>query len=122
MISLNLLSASLFLLAIFLLVMVSSRYCGPLILAFFTWLGGVLADPNDKQGSTKRVCLLLVIFILLLLLVVITIATEQLPTVPDSLLYLILALVSTFTGGMVLDKAIAAYKTVNGASNATADQ
>jgi hypothetical protein len=30
-----------------------------LIKSLFTWLGEVLEDPNDKQGSTKRLCLLL---------------------------------------------------------------
>lgn len=27
----------------------------------FSYIGGMLSDPNDKQGSTHRMCLLLVI-------------------------------------------------------------
>lgn len=85
---------------------------------FFTFVGGVLADPNDKQGSTKRVCLLLTVGTILLLLVVITVVKQQLPTVNDSILNLVYFLVMTFTGGMIVDKGIAAYKAVKGADNA----
>lgn len=90
-----------------------------MITAFFTWFAGVLADPNDKQGSTKRLCLVVTVFIILLLLVAITIVKHALPVIPDSILNLIFFLVITFTGGMVLDKGIAAYKEVKtGADNA----
>jgi len=90
-----------------------------MINSFFTWLGGVLADPADKQGSSKRLCLVLVVFTVLALLVAITAITRALPVIPDSVLNLVYFLVVTFTGGMVIDKGIAAYKDVKtGADNA----
>lgn len=107
--------SSLFLLLI--VIMAIKRGSMAWLPAFFAWIGGVLADPNDKQGSTKRVCLMLVVLTVLLLLVVITVVTKKLPVVPDSLLYLILALVATFTGGLIADKGIAAYKAVKGGDN-----
>lgn len=93
------------------------------ITAFFTWFGGVLADPNDKQGSSKRLCLFLVVATVLLLITAIAVLKRALPAIPESLLNLVYFLVLTFTGGMVADKGIAAYKAVNGADNAdTADK
>src|SRR6185369_4296989 len=112
--------SSLFLLLI--VIMAIKRGSMAWLPAFFTWFGGVLADPNDKQGSTKRVCLLLVVVTILLLLVAITVVKQALPVIPDSILNLVYFLVATFTGGMVLDKGIAAYKASfeNGADHADA--
>lgn len=93
--------------------------------AFFAWFGGVLSDPHDKQGSTKRLCLFLFLTTIMLLIVVVTIASKPigLPNVPDSILNLVYFVVTLLVTGVVADKGIAAWKTVKGgAGDGAADQ
>jgi hypothetical protein len=81
---------------------------------FFAWINGVLADPADQQGSTKRVCLMIFMLVLVTLLVVITCRKGDFPIVPDSFLNLVYFVVGSFLGGMSLDKGIAAVKQIKG--------
>ena len=80
---------------------------------------GTISDPNDKQGSTKRVALLLFLGTVMLLIVAVAWANsfKNLPTIPDSFLNLIYFTVTSLVGGVVLDKGIAAWKTVKGAGD-----
>lgn len=81
----------------------------------FAFFAGVLSDPNDQQGSTKRLCLFLFLTAVMLLIILVTLHDMRLPVIPDSLLSLVYFVIGTLTGGVVADKAIAAYKTVKGA-------
>lgn len=86
---------------------------------FFSWLGGTLADPNDKQGSTKRLCLFLFLGTIMILVMAVTFGGKSpwtLPSVPDSLLNLVYFVVGALTTSLVADKGIAAYKVVKGAA------
>jgi hypothetical protein len=91
-----------------------------LIKSLFTWLGEVLEDPNDKQGSTKRLCLLLFLTTVMLLIAIITLLTTPIkfPDIPESVLSLYKFTLLILTGASVGDKLIAAYKLVNGGDNA----
>lgn len=88
---------------------------------FFRWFAGVLSDPNDQQGSTQRVCLMLFLGIIM---VIISFAAYRspagvLPTIPDSILNLIYYVVGVLTGGIAIGKGIAAAKAVKtGEANA----
>lgn len=92
-----------------------------LIKAFFAYLGGVFADPNDKQGSTKRLCLFLFLGTVMLLIVAVTMKEMKLPVIPDSILNLVYFVVTILTGSIVADKGIAAYKAINGGGENAAD-
>ncbi|MBT0666360.1 hypothetical protein KI809_18790 [Geobacter pelophilus] len=95
-----------------------------MIKAFFSWLGGVFSDPNDQQGSTKRLCLFLFLGTIMLLISAVTIMSKPtaLPAVPDSILNLVYFIVGTLTGSIVADKGIAAYKAVKGVTDGTSDK
>lgn len=86
-----------------------------LFVSFFIWLGGVLSDPNDKQGSTQRVCLFLFLGTIMSLICFATYRNPAgtLPTIPGSILELIYYVVGVLTGGIAIAKGIAAYKAVN---------
>lgn len=87
----------------------------------FTWFGGVLADPADKQGSTKRVVMMLFLtnFMVLFSGVVIK-AGWVLPTIPDSVIYLVLSILGAMGFLTTVDKGIAAYREVKGSQNVDA--
>lgn len=93
--------------------------------SFFGWFGGVLSDPNDKQGSTKRLCLFLFLTTIMLLIILVTVASKPmgLPNVPDSILNLVYFVVALLVTGVVADKGIAAWKVIKGGSDdVSADQ
>lgn len=87
-----------------------------MVTAFFTWLAGVFSDPNDKQGSTKRICLFLFLANVMLLISYVTIfgTTPGLPNIPDSILNLIFFVIAVLTGATTIEKGIAAWRTING--------
>jgi uncharacterized ion transporter superfamily protein YfcC len=87
-------------------------------MAFFTWLKATLSDPNDQQGSTKRLCLMLFILMLITLISIVTIRNWALPVIPTSVLDLTYFIVGIFVGAVSVDKGIAAYKDVKGVSDA----
>jgi len=84
------------------------------------WFSGVFEDPNDKQGSTKRLCLFLFLGTIMLLITYVTACSKPtaLPVIPESILNLVYFVVAVLTGSIVADKGIAAYKAVQlGGSN-----
>jgi uncharacterized ion transporter superfamily protein YfcC len=91
---------------------------GGSIMEFFTWIKSTLSDPNDQQGSTKRLCLFLFVLMIITLISIVTIRNWALPVIPSSVLDLIYFMVGVFVGAVSLDKGIAAYKEVKVANNA----
>lgn len=87
---------------------------------FAIWFAGVLNDPQDKQGSTKRVCLMIFLWVILLLLSLITLHDMKLPIIPDSFLYLICFMILVFAGLITAEKGMASWKEVGLAKWATA--
>jgi hypothetical protein len=84
---------------------------------FFAFIRETLSDPADKQGSTKRLVLLLFMLMLVTLIIIVTVVQMKLPEIPSGLLNLIYAVLGSTMGLMTADKAIAAYKSVNGTSD-----
>jgi hypothetical protein len=84
----------------------------------FEYLASTLSDPNDQQGSTKRLCLFLFMLCLIALLTSVTIHDGKLPVIPDSILNLVYFVVGTFAGLVSVDKGIAAIKEVKEITNA----
>ena len=80
---------------------------------FFAYLSETLSDPNDQQGSTKRLCLFLFVLLIIALLAGVTIHDGKLPMIPDSVLNLIYFIIGSFLAGVTADKGIAAYKSIN---------
>ncbi len=81
---------------------------------FFSWFAGVLSDPNDQQGSTQRVCLMLFLGTIMALVSLAAYRSPAgtLPVIPDSILNLIYYVVGVLTGGIAIGKGIAAAKAV----------
>lgn len=87
-------------------------------MAFFVFLKSTLSDPNDQQGSTKRLCLFLFILMVIVLISIVTVRNGALPIIPTSVLDLVYFIVGIFVGAVSVDKGIAAYKVVKESSNA----
>lgn len=81
----------------------------------FTFLAETLSDPNDKQGSTQRLCLLLFLGTIMALITLVTVANNPmtLPNIPSSILELIYYVIGVLIGGIAFAKAAAVYKAVN---------
>jgi hypothetical protein len=80
----------------------------------FSYLASTLSDPNDQQGSTKRLCLFLLVLMIITLVSGVTIHDGKFPVIPESILNLIYFLVGSMVGAVSVDKGIAAYKAVKG--------
>jgi len=86
----------------------------------FTWLAGVLSDPNDKQGSTKRVVMFIFISTFMVLFSGVVIAAGwKFPDIPETVIALVVAILGAMGFLVTLDKGIAAYKEVNSPCNET---
>lgn len=78
---------------------------------FFRWLCGVLADPADKQGSTKRVVMFIFITNFMVLLTGVVIANDwKFSEIPDSVLYLVGVVLGSMGFLATTDKGIAVFK------------
>lgn len=78
-------------------------------MGMFAWLGGMLSDPNDRQGSTHRVCLLVLIMAVCAGLILIALATCRGNTadVPPGAADLVKFLVTVLVGGIAWSKGVA---------------
>ena len=87
-----------------------------------TWLKSFLNEPGTSEGSSQRLMLVLIILVFLALIVWLTVKTGAFPIVPQSLFDFVQYIVTTLVVGIGIGKGVNAYKTINGAANANADQ
>ena len=74
---------------------------------FFKWIAEVLADPNDKQGSTQRVCLMVLVLTVCSLLLLIGVGLSPLKDVPVEMRLLVTFLAALLVGGIAWAKGVA---------------
>ena len=77
---------------------------------FFQWLAGVIGNPDDDQGSTGRLCLVMLIAAISCSLVGLVVYEGKFPEVPGSLAAFLLSIIVTLTGKTVADRYIEGKK------------
>jgi hypothetical protein len=79
------------------------------VMRLFSWLAGMLSDPNDRQGSTHRVCLVMLILAVCAGLIMIALSTCQgsKADVPPGAADLVKFLVTVLVGGIAWTKGVA---------------
>jgi len=86
---------------------------------FFSWMAGVLSDPNDKQGSTQRLCLIYLLWVVGIVIIVVVAYRiyDKTIDIPTEVSSLIKFLVGLLVAGIGWAKGVAGVVSVKGACN-----
>lgn len=87
----------------------------------FAWLAGVLANPDDDQGSTARLCLFLIVVSIVVTLVGLVVFLGKYPEIPGSLSAFLLTLLTALIGKTIWDRKTEAGKEVADAKSGQPD-